>query len=129
MSITSISRGVVVNFILNILLVFFLIHYKFEMSVEWFTACLIIILFLVCAFTGASSERFGQLNGSIVGLASSLVLFAFISQSTDLNWVLNAWISGVWLTVGYVAGLIGYKLLRKEKYSKVEDVKKETVED
>lgn len=113
MDINIISRGVITNFIINLLIGFFLIHYKFQITEEWFTVFLASALFLVSLYAGASSKRFGQLNGSIVGLLSSLVLFAFLSQFVDMNWVLNGWIASAWLTIGYGGGLLGSMLMKK----------------
>jgi len=113
MDINIISRGVITNFIVNLLIGLFLIHYKFEITEEWFTAFLAAGLFLVCLYAGASSSRFGQLNGSIIGLCSSLLLFAFLSQFIDMNWVLNGWIASVWLTIGYAGGYFGSLIMKK----------------
>lgn len=103
------------NFLSNLLLVFFLVHYNFSISEAWFTGVLVFILFLVSVYIGASSEQFGQLNGSLVGIVSAFILFAFLVAFVDLNWVLNAWIVAAWLTIGYIGGFVGYKLVKKKK--------------
>lgn len=115
MDINIISRGVITNFVVNLLIGFFLIHYKFEITEEWFTMFLASGLFLVCLYAGASSTRFGQLNGSVIGLLSSLLLFTFLSQFVDLNWMLNGWIASAWLTIGYAGGYVGSKIMKKNK--------------
>lgn len=121
---SAIARGIVVNFIADILLVFFLVYYQFNLTEEVFAISILTILLLVSAYTGSSSEKFGHLNGSLVGLGSSLVLFCFLAQFVDLSWELNAWLSSVWLTVGYFGGLIGFKLLKKKDSKEVSSKKK-----
>lgn len=117
MSFNIISRGVILNFIINLLIVFFLIHYEFELSHKSFTFLLVINLFLISLFTGISSKKnnhSSEINGLFVGLGSSLIIFLFLSQFLDLNWEINMLLATLWMFFGYLGGFIGSKMVKRK---------------
>lgn len=113
MSINVIARGIVFNFVLNMITTAFLIHYQFELSEKAFTLLLITNLFLICLHTGASSERFAEINGFFVGLVSISMLVIFLSQFVNMDWEINIILMLLWCFVGFIGGSFGSKMKRK----------------
>ena len=122
MALNIISRGILFNFVFNLLIVYVLIHYQFELSSKTFTLLLSLNLLLVCIYTGATSKKHGanaEINGLFVGLGASIVIFLFVSQFVDLNWEINTLVLTIWMFFGYLGGTLGSKLTRKkESHSK-----------
>lgn len=118
LALNIISRSILINFVFNLLIVYILIHYQFELSNKTFTILLILNLLLVSIYTGASSKKQGtnsEINGLFVGLGSSCIIFLFISQFISLTWEVNTLVLTIWMFFGYIGGMVGSKLTKKAK--------------
>ena len=116
MALNIISRGIILNFVFNLIIVYVLIHYKFELENKTFTILLVINLLLMAIHAGVSSKRIssnGEINGLFLGLGSACIIFLFISQFANLSWEINALLITMWMFFGYVGGFIGSKLVKK----------------
>ena len=107
MSIHTISKGVVINFIVDILLMMFLVYYKFDIPAQVFSGILLVVLFVVSVYTGAKSKRFSQAHGFFVGLVSAVLMVLSLYVTVDMNWELNGIIAIVWSFVGFIGAWIG----------------------
>ncbi|GAB6443445.1 hypothetical protein bcgnr5390_15870 [Bacillus luti] len=124
MSINIVSKSIFFNFITNLVLVFLLIRFQFEITEGMFTTMLLISLFFWSVHAGSSSEKHEQharLNGFIVGVGSIsiVLLFLFLFASFSLNSMgTNAFLFAVWSSVGYAGGWFGSKLTKSMKFAK-----------
>jgi uncharacterized membrane protein YgaE (UPF0421/DUF939 family) len=112
-----IARGIIFNFIFNLVIVFILIHYQFELNNNTFTILLLINLILMSIHTGVSSKKNqsnAEINGVFVGLGSACIIFLFISQFAILNWEVNALILTIWMFFGYIGGFLGAKMIKSK---------------
>lgn len=105
-----IARGIVFNLILNMTVVFGLIHYDFYLGYKGFTILLLLALMFVCFFCGAASAKQGsnpKLNGLFVGLGSIYVTFLFLYQFVQMDILTNTYLTFLWLLIGFFSGWTG----------------------
>lgn len=115
MNFNNIARGVILNFVLNVGLVFFLINLNFELTFERFTYTLITLLFIVAFFSGGLSKQYAKIDGFFIGGISSLLLFLYLATEDKVSftiesWKLNLMIFSLWSLIGYIAAWIGYAI-------------------
>lgn len=127
MNFNVIAGCTLANFILNLLLVFFLTQNQFELTAQQFLILLIGIVVLVGIFCGIFSERFSHINGFFTGLISSLILILFLAQYVDFNWELNGALITVWSLFGLISAFLGNKFFRKKKKTEDTVEKVETI--
>jgi hypothetical protein len=125
MHLHTISKGVVINFILELLLMVFLVTNKFEISSNVFTIVMIVTLFIVSLYIGYSAKTNPQLHGFFVGLVSAVLLILSLFITVEMNWELNGIITVIWSFIGFIGAWIGGKmdiskvtLRRKQKLEK-----------
>lgn len=115
MNFNIISGGVLVNFFMNMATVFFLIHYKFEITEQNFTFILLVNVAIVSLVCGIFSKRFSHINGFFTGLLSACILVLFLAQFVRLNWELNGILIALWGFTGLLAAFVGHKIFRGSK--------------
>lgn len=106
----TISKGVVINFVIEFLFIMFLVYYKFNIPTVVLSIVMLVVLLGVSAYTGYKAERFPQAHGFFVGLISAFLLVLSLYVTVDMNWELNGIIAIVWSFVGYVGAWIGGKM-------------------
>jgi putative membrane protein (TIGR04086 family) len=113
-----ISRGVVLNLILNMFVVFGLIHYQFSLHYKGFTIFMLTNLVIICFFSGIASRRQGsnpKINGAFIGLGSMYVILLFLYQFVQMDWLTNIYLSFLWILIGFFAGWIGGSVPKVKK--------------
>lgn len=118
MALNVIARGIIFNFVFNLIIAYILIHYEFEISNNTFTILLVINLLLVTIHAGMSSKKYkanAEINALFIGFGSACIIFLFISQFVSLSWEINALIVTIWMFFGYIGGAIGSRLVKTPK--------------
>lgn len=118
MALNVIARGIIFNFVINLIIAYILIHYNFEISNNTFTSLLVINLLLVSIHAGMSSKKNqsnAEINALIIGFGSACIIFLFVSQFVSLSWEINALIITIWMFFGYIGGAFGSRLVKSPK--------------
>lgn len=118
MAINLISRGVLFNFIFNLIIVYVLLHYQFELNTHAFTTLLFINLIIISFFIGASSKKNNTnsvVNGMFVGVGSAMMILIFVSLFTDMDMNTNIFLCFAWTLIACFSSLLGAIVSKRKK--------------
>lgn len=110
MNIHTISKGVVLYFLLLFVSLSVLIFNEFVMTEKTFTLFLIIGMIFISFYAGKNTKEYPTLNGFLIGLVTAIFLIFFLSSYTDMNWELNFMILVCWVSISTIGAFIGGKL-------------------
>lgn len=118
MNVNRIAKGIVLNFILNIIATAMLISSDYNVKEVSFTLFLVFNLMVISFYMGFTSPQFQKLQGFFVAMGSFLILlfFLFISQVVVFNWELNGILAMIWCFIGFSFAFIGERA--KASYGK-----------
>jgi hypothetical protein len=114
----TISKGIVISFIIHLLFATAVVYLDFAISLANFSVILFLMMVVISLYIGFTSEKLGAITGTIVGIGTSLMLLLYLNQRIEMNWELNRYLIGAYLLTGFVFSLIGTTFKRKGKKPK-----------
>lgn len=112
---TRVTKGIIVSFLFHILFLMFIIKTDFDITFENFTVMLVLLMAAVTFYSGIKGKKLGFVEGIIISLGTAAFVLFYLNQRIEMDWVINRYLIGGYVLIGFISSLIGSFAVRKKK--------------